>query len=235
MLDLSRVTLFAIDNTQRIEGTIKALYTNIEVAKFGSVKLVTSKEYVEKYSSELLQDNIICEEMIFPVTNIDEYNFYILYELHKHVDTDFVLITQDHAFIVNPEAWSDEFFEYDYIGAPWPWRENSFVTPFGEHIRSGNGGFSLRSKKLLQVPNKVNIPFKVYEQPEFYKMFGAKNTNEDGNICVHNRHIFIEQGCKFPPVEIAARFSYESAVSENSGIIPFGFHGNLPPGVEVFN
>jgi len=233
MLDLSRITLFAIDNTHRIEGTIKSLYTSMGSAKFGSVKLVTSKEYKDTYELELIKDNIICEEMIFPVTNIDEYNYYILYELHKHIETDFVLLTQDHAFVINPESWTDEFFEYDYIGAPWPWSENSYVTPFGEHIRSGNGGFSLRSKKLLEVPKKVDIPFKLYERPDFYKMFGQKNTNEDGNICVHNRHIFIEQGCKFPPVEIAAKFSHESSVPENQGIIPFGFHYILPPGIEI--
>ena len=235
MIDLSSVTLFAIDNTNRIDGTIKSLYTSMQFANFGSIKLVTSAEYISKYYDSLILDGISCEEMSFPITNIDEYNFYILYELYKHVDTDYVLITQDHAFIINPNAWTAEFLKYDYIGAPWPWRENSFVTPFGEHIRSGNGGFSLRSKKLLEVPNKVEVPFKVYEQPEFYKMFGAVNTNEDGNICVHNRHIFMEQGCKFPPVEIAALFSYESPVPENSGIIPFGFHNNLPPGIEIFN
>jgi|APGre2960657373_1045057.scaffolds.fasta_scaffold122344_1 hypothetical protein len=231
MLNLSRVTLFAIDNTNRIEGTIKSLHTSMQVAKFGATKLVTSKEYIDKYSDELLQDGIVCEEMVPSIANIDDYNYYILYELHRHIETDFVLISQDHAFIINPEAWTDEFLNYDYLGAPWPWRENSFVTPFGEHIRSGNGGFSLRSKRLLEVPNKVNIPFKVAEQADFYKMFGATNTNEDGNICVHNRHIFMEQGCKFPPVELAAKFSYESPVPENQGIIPFGFHNNLPMGV----
>lgn len=228
MLDLSKVTLFAIDNTNRIEGTIKSLHTSMQVSKFGATKLVTSKEYIAKYSDELLQDGIVCEEMVPSITNIDEYNHYILYELYRHIETDFVLISQDHAFIINPEAWTDEFLNYDYLGAPWPWRENSFVTPFGEHIRSGNGGFSLRSKRLLEVPNKVNIPFKVAEQADFYKMFGATNTNEDGNICVHNRHIFIEHGCKFPPVELAAKFSYEIPVPENQGIIPFGFHYNFP-------
>ena len=233
MLDLSKVTLFAIDNTSRIEGTIKSLYTSMGFAKFGSVKLVTSEEYQNLYSSELISDGIICEKMIFPVTNIDEYNYYILYELHKHIETDFVLLTQDHAFIINPESWMDEFFEYDYIGAPWPFSENSYITPFGENIRCGNGGFSLRSKKLLEVPKNVHVPFKVYEQPDFYKMFGAKNTNEDGNICVHNRHIFIDNGCKFAPVEVAAKFSYESSVPENYGIIPFGFHCILPPNIEL--
>lgn len=233
MLDLSRITLFAIDNTNRIEGTIKSLYTSMGLAKFGSVKLVTSKEHIEKYSDNLLVDGIICEEMIPNISTVDEYNHYILYELNKHIETDFVLITQDHAFVINPDSWCDEFYEYDYIGAPWPLKEDAFVTPFDEHVRCGNGGFSLRSKKLLELPSKINIPFRVAENPEFYKMFGSTNTHEDGNICVHNRHIYMENGCKFPSVEIAAKFSYESSVPENEGIIPFGFHYNLPKGITL--
>lgn len=233
MLDLSRITLFAIDNTNRIDGTIKSLYTCMGVANFASVKLVTSLDYIQKYSEELNKDGIQCEEMIFPIQNIDDYNRYIIYELHKHIDSDFVLLVQDHAFIINPESWTDQFLQYDYIGAPWPWRENAFVTPFGEHIRCGNGGFSLRSKKLLEVPLKVEIPFNVSERTDFYKMFGSTNTNEDGNICVHNRHIFVEQGCKFAPIDIAKYFSYESPIPENMGIIPFGYHNNLPQGVEI--
>lgn len=233
MLDLSRITLFAIDNTDRINGTIKALYTCMEVANFASVKLVTSLDYIQKYSEELNNDGIQCEEMIFPIQNIDDYNRYIIYDLHNHIESDFVLIVQDHAFIINPDSWMNEFLNYDYIGSPWPWRENSFITPFGEHIRCGNGGFSLRSKKLLEIPSKVEIPFKVSEQSDFYKMFGSTNTNEDGNICVHNRHIFEENGCKFAPIEVAKYFSYESPVPENIGIIPFGYHNNLPQGVEI--
>lgn len=233
MLDLSRITLFAIDNTNRIEGTIKSLYTSMGFAKYGSVKLVTSKGHIEKYSDDLFKDGIFCEEMIPNITNIDEYNHYILYELGKHIDTEYVLISQDHAFVINPDSWTDEFYEYDYIGAPWPYKEDAFVTPFGEHIRCGNGGFSLRSKKLLDICTKDTIPFLVFENSDFYKMFGSKNTHEDGNICVHNRHIFIEHGCKFAPVEVAAKFSYESSVPENKGIVPFGFHYNLPLGIIV--
>jgi len=45
--------------------------------------------------------------------------------------------------------------------------------------------------------------------------------------------MFIEEGCKFPSVEVAARFSYETPVPENKGLIPFGFHYNLPPGITI--
>jgi hypothetical protein len=234
MLDLSRVTCFAIDNTNRIEETIKALHTCMSVANFGEVKLVTSPEYVSKYKEELSSDGILVEEQVKPLTNIDEYSYYMLYHLHKHINTDYVLTIQDHAFIINPDSWMDEFYDYDYIGAPWPIRERAYITPFNEHQRVGNGGFSFRSKKLLKVPLVEWIPFKVAEvAPDFYKMFGSKNTNEDGNICVHNKHLYEKRGCKIAPIEIAKFFSYESPVSENRGIIPFGFHNNLPPGVEV--
>jgi hypothetical protein len=233
MLDLSRVTLFAIDNTNRIEATIKSLHTSMQVAKFGAIKLVTSNEYIDKYSDELLQDGIECEKMVPLITNIDEYSHYILYELHRHIETDFVLISQDHAFIINPDAWTDQFLNYDYLGAPWPYAEDSYIDPFGNHHRVGNGGFSLRSRKFLEVPTKVEVPWETNNSNFYWMPEGVINYHEDGNVCVHNRHIFIEQGCKFPPVELAAKFSYESPVSENQGIIPFGFHYNLPPGVTL--
>jgi hypothetical protein len=76
--------------------------------------------------------------------------------------------------------------------------------------------------------------FDVVAMNNFYKMFGGVNWNEDGNICVHNRHIFEEQGCKFAPGEVAKDFSHESPLDINRGIIPFGYHGNLPSGVEIF-
>ena len=233
MLDLSRVTCFAIDNTNRIEETIKALHTCMNVANFGEVKLVTTSELVAQYKEELVVDGILVEDQVRSLTNIDEYNEYILYHLYKHINTDFVLLIQDHAFIINPESWKDDFLKYDYIGAPWPVKDRAYISPFGEHIRVGNGGFSLRSKKLLELPSKVYVPFKVFDQPDFYKMFGSKNTNEDGNICVHNKHIFERNGCRIAPVELAKYFSYETPVPENENIIPFGFHNNLPPGVTI--
>ena len=89
------------------------------------------------------------------------------------------------------------------------------------------------SKKLIEVPTKVDVPFDVVAMNQFYKMFGAINWNEDGNICVHNRHIFLEQGCKFAPVEVAKYFSHETSLDINHGIIPFGYHENLPAGIEI--
>jgi len=216
-----------------VDKTIKALYTSMNGIDYGSVKFITSKEVVEERGEELLKDGIICEEPNILITNMKDYAKYMIYHMHEYVDTDFVLTIQYDGFVINPSAWRDDFFDYDYVGAPWPWRENSYVTPFGEHIAVGNGGFSLRSKKLIEVPTKVDVPFDVVARNDFYKMFGAINWNEDGNICVHNRHIFLEQGCKFAPVEVAKDFSHETPLDINRGIIPFGYHENLPAGIEI--
>jgi hypothetical protein len=216
-----------------VEDTIKALYTCMEFVNFSSVKFITSKEVIGKFGDKLLKDGIVCEESSISICNMKDYSKFMIYDLNTHIDTDFTLTIQYDGFIINPDAWRDEFLDYDYIGAPWPWKENGFITPFGEHISVGNGGFSLRSKKLLELPSKIEVPFDVVSMNNFYKMFGSVNWNEDGNICVHNRHIFEENGCRFAPVEVAKYFSYESPLNINRGIIPFGFHGNLPQNVEL--
>ena len=49
----------------------------------------------------------------------------------------------------------------------------------------------------------------------------------------NNRHIYENLGCKFAPLEVAVRFSQEKRIPECEGIVPFGFHYHLPPGVEL--
>lgn len=43
MIDLPNVTLFAFDNTPKIDETIRALYTSMTGIKYGAIKLITSK------------------------------------------------------------------------------------------------------------------------------------------------------------------------------------------------
>ena len=35
--------------------------------------------------------------------------------------TPHVLLIQWDGFVVNPSAWSDEFLDFDYVGARWGW------------------------------------------------------------------------------------------------------------------
>ena len=83
------------------------------------------------------------------------------------------------------------------------------------------------SKKLLDVPKNKHIEWNV-NQGNFYNHMNANNFAGDGNVCVHNRHIYEESGCKFAPLEVAVRFSQEKKVPEAEGITPFGFHYFYP-------
>jgi hypothetical protein len=95
------------------------------------------------------------------------------------------LLIHDNGFVVNPDSWKDEFLNYDYIGAPWPLPNDNFSYRDinGNLIRQGNS-VSLRSKKLLDVPNKLNLEWKPFHG----------YTNEDGYICVNYRHKYLKKG-----------------------------------------
>ena len=233
MIDLPQVTLISVDTTSELDGTLKALYTSMSGINFGEVKLITTKDNLEKYNSELESEGIVIEESVIPITNYNEYNYYVVYKLGEHINTSHCLLVQPDGFVLFPEKWNDTWLEYDYIGAPWAYVEDAYIDPFGNHHRVGNGGFSLRSKKFLDVPNKVEVPWETNNSDFYWMPEGVVNYHEDGNVCVHNRHIFLEQGCKYAPVEVAVRFSQETRVPECEGITPFGFHYRLPPGVNL--
>ena len=128
------------------------------------------------------------------------YSKFVLRELHKLVYTKFCLIVQWDGWVIHPEAWNDQFYNYDYIGAVWYWHPEGY--------RVGNGGFSLRSRKLLELT----------ASPDFV----YKDKNEDDLICHDNKDYLESQGIKFAPEEVARYFSYER---ELSNIKTFGFHG----------
>ena len=50
-------------------------------------------------------------------------------------------------------------------------------------------------------------------------------------MCIRDR--YEQLGCKFAPVEVAAKFSHEKQLPETQGITPFGFHYHLPPGTTL--
>lgn len=149
------------------------------------------------------------------IRSIDDWNKAVVYDLGDYVDTPFALLVHADGFVVNPDKWQDDWLQYDYIGAPWPSPTDnySYRDKNGDIIRVGNS-VGLRSKRLLDLPKKLGMEWKSY--------YG--NTNEDGFICCHNRHTFIEHGCKFAPFEIAVGFSRETILPENRNIEPFMFH-----------
>jgi len=66
----------------------------------------------------------------------------------RRIDTQFTLVTQWDGYVINAEAWTEEFLDYDYIGARWI---GDVVKAAGSppEYNVGNGGFSLRSDIFL--------------------------------------------------------------------------------------
>jgi hypothetical protein len=234
MINLPNVTLVSIDTTKEIDKTLRALYTSMSGINFGAVKIITTKKQIENNYS-LVDDGIVLEEPVVDIKNYNDYNHYVIHDLHNHVNTSHCLLVQPDGFVLFPEKWNNEWLKYDYIGAPWAYAEDAYIDPFGNHHRVGNGGFSLRSKKFLEVPTKVEVPWETNNSDFYWMPEGVVNYHEDGNVCVHNRHIYIEHSCKFAPVDVAVKFSQETRIPECEGIIPFGFHYRLPPGIELYD
>ena len=123
-----------------------------------------------------------------------------LYRAPEFVTTSHMLDIEWDSGINDAAQWTDEFLEYDYIGAPWPWH------PPAQQV--GNGGFSLRSIRLLRFIN------------EHYKEFPVE-APEDDVLCRHYRPALERHGFKWAPIHVAQRFSFERERPHPT----FGYHG----------
>lgn len=206
-ISLSNVTLVALA-TRDVEETVEAIKYSCKGVKYAAVKLLS---HYQPYNLNEDIDFIRIDK----VKNIDEWSYKIVYELYKYIDTDFIILVHADGFVVNPEQWKDEFLDYDYIGAPWPMPTDTFSYRDidGNIIRVGNS-VSLRSKRLLELPTELNIPWEA--DHGFY--------NEDGFLCVKNKHILEKAGLRFAPLEVAKYFSHEVMIPELKNIKPFAFH-----------
>lgn len=194
MINLPNVTIICIDGVNPNIG-IKALIYSIKDISF-------AKSYI---LSHIKPDNIPAgiEYVSIPKLTHHTYSGFVLSELYKFVDTDFCLLINDDGFIINPHLWTDEFLKYDYIGAPW--------RSHYPHARVGNGGFSLRSRKFVNLCSSI-----VW-----------KGEHEDAACCIFNKTFMEVNGCKYAPLEVAMKFSLESKIPECDYDLnkTFGFHG----------
>lgn len=193
-MHLDEVTLCCVDNRYPELG-FKAIERTCKELGFAEVLFFTNAEFVTP-QHEIKNLKII---PLLHIKNIDDYSRFMLKELNQYVHTSHVLTIQWDGYVIHPESWQQEFLNWDYIGAPWP-RESGLIV--------GNGGFSFRSKKLLEALQDERI---------------LPNHPEDNCICLDNRALLErEYGIQFAPPELAAQFAYEFAPPVDK---PFGFHG----------
>ncbi len=137
------------------------------------------------------------------IESIEDYNHLMISVVPFHISTQFFMVAQFDGFILNGAAFLEEFYKYDYIGAPWP----ASAYP---HFRVGNGGFSWRSKRLALAAASM-------------ASFRDAMDSEDAfigrviRVALENRH-----QCKFASENVASHFSYEMVMPPDS---VFGFHG----------
>jgi|TARA_R100000479_G_C6369684_1_gene196448 hypothetical protein len=202
--NLDNITLVCVSSV-KIKESILALEHCMKFFNFKEVKFITHED--------ISLENIIVEKC--PKLDYKKYSEYIIYHLYKHLTTEFALIINWDGFILNPEQWDSNYLNYDYIGALWT-HEHNFYDASNNESLVGNGGFSLRSRKLLKLANELNIPWEPRE---------GKYWHEDAWICVKNKHLYEKNGCKWAPKDIALKFSIEQGKKKT--LESFGFHGKF--------
>jgi hypothetical protein len=218
LLDLSTVTLLCIETRDPALAHF-AIQKCTEHARFSKVVLITELSKLSNQDSDSEEgqvgnavdqkvnqkvnqaiDRLRGVEYVQapPIKTTKDYSDLLLTGLRQYVSGTHVLIIQWDSFILHPEFWTNDFLQYDYIGAAWPHHPDTPV---------GNGGFSLRSVKLL----------KALESPKI-----SKGHPEDFCICVDNKApLEGEFGIRFAPINVAEQF----AVERTEWHPAFGFHG----------
>ena len=201
-LELPQVTVCAATSVN-VKATMRALEACLAQVDFAACKLFTDAPAEHPDIS------------VVPIPRLNSaaaYSDFMLSQLVDHVETSHCLVVQWDGHVIDAERWRPEFLDYDYIGASWP--------QFDDGHDVGNGGFSLRSRRLMEACRDLE--------------FRASHP-EDLAIGRNNRGWLESRGMRFAPRPLADLFAAERTGDlENS----FGYHGvfNMPRaiGTEAF-
>lgn len=188
---LPDVTLLAVTDVA-LSATARALALSQRGLRFGEVLFLSD--------SPMPSGTPATWRRVPPVGSRFGYSRFMLRDLAAHVATRHVLCIQWDGYVLDPAGWDPAFLDYDYIGAPWP--------HFADGMRVGNGGFSLRSRRLVEACAMLPIA----DEPE------------DVAICRTHRRLLERRGLRFAPEAVARRFAYERMTPAGG---EFGFHGAL--------
>lgn len=131
------------------------------------------------------------------------------FDVPPQIRTRQTLNIQWDSWIWDPQMWRDEFLDYDYVGAPWWYKDGKNV---------GNGGFSLKSTRLIRYIQARRERFPI-------------DTNLcDDLFCRKYRPVLEEAGFVWAPERVAHDFAFEccrpSLTSRH-----FGFHAMFNWGI----
>ena len=190
--DLRSVTLCAVDcRTPALAA--RALRLSARSCDFADALLLSDQPFADPAFRTVL---------IPQLGTLDAYSRFVFQELAHHIHTPHVLIVQWDGYVLDAGAWQPEFLAHDYIGARWG--------HFGGAMTVGNGGFSLRSQRLLEATASGRLPW-------------VPDAAEDVLVCRTYRQRLQDQwGIGYAPQDVADAFAYEALDPEGP---TFGFHG----------
>ncbi len=196
-LQLPSVTLLCTDCVD-VNRAISVLEHCKRMADFGAVKLLTH-----------IPVNYEHRVRIKPLNSLIAYSIFVLTKIHEYIDTDHVLIVQRDGWILNPASFNPAWLDLDFIGPI-----------FVQYDKVGSGGFSLRTKKLMQNV-AANTPEWNWTQKQAEEIQEKQGYYEDGVISLSNRF----SQFKVASLEQAAAFSQGGNRNPKYFVEkPFGFH-----------
>jgi len=191
VLDLRRITLVSII-TRDYDANRILLADCLVKAAFANVIVFTDRpELFSQYKCIKVSRNSHEGWCVFRMTK--------LFKAIKECMDDYMLFIESDAAIVAPDAWRNEWLEWDYIGAPW---KDGVV---------GNGGFCLQSRKFLEAVESLNISPAIEACNPCDWLLGRRYRPQLEAL-----------GIKYAPLEVANKFSNETGKYLGA----FGVHGS---------
>ncbi len=190
-LSLPQLTLCAVSSVN-VAATLRALEACLAQIDVATCKFFTDSPVHPDHPD-------ITVVPIAPVTSSRAYSDILLSQMADHIDTSHCLVVQWDGHVVDASRWRPDFLDYDYIGASWP--------QFADGHDVGNGGFSLRSRRLMEA----------CRDPAF-----RTHHPEDVAIGRINRAWLEGRGMRYAPRALADLFSTERAGDVSNS---FGYHG----------
>lgn len=194
-MKLPDITLICVDCIDAA-GAAKVLNICQSKAEFGAVKLLTSIDTPDPRKVEIPHLN-----------SLTAYSVFMLTSLHKYIDTSHVLVVQRDGWILNADKFEPEWMGLDYIGPI-----------FMQYDRVGSGGFSLRSKRIMEHAARI---YGEYDPDNVEKLQEKIGLYEDGVLSMSGEFSSFKVGT----LEQASRFGQGGNRNPKYFIDrPFGFH-----------
>lgn len=186
---LKNITLVCIDCNQVGNAVASIKKTLSKITPFKTILFTDSDIHFEGIDTVQIES----------ILSKEQYSHFVVKELHQYITTPHCLIVQHDSWVLNEDVWTDEFLDYDVIGALWLYNDGR---------DNGNGGFCIKSKRLLDILATDNL---------------IEITHPEDEICGRLYRGYLEKNhnIKFAPEHLCDLFSFECREPYQR---TFGFH-----------